>query len=174
VQVAEGALMEELSVPACASEPRGDGGLTVAEDPFGGGSIQSFGQRREHHGNLMGRGFQPVQGRVAPGSERRVASLAAKGLDLLGTAILAISNESVDVILCDAEVRTLRVGTSEAIGGYPLGGSPPAFHLTPGAYWRWCRSHHSRVGAAEATGGAVQRGAWLEVTVQWGACTPYL
>jgi hypothetical protein len=41
VEVAEAALMEDLSVSACASEPRGDGGLTVAEDPFGSGSIQS-------------------------------------------------------------------------------------------------------------------------------------
>jgi hypothetical protein len=35
VQVAETALMEKLSVPACAREPRGDSGLSVAEDPRG-------------------------------------------------------------------------------------------------------------------------------------------
>ena len=45
VQVAEAALMEERCMLACASEPGGDGGLTVAEDPFGGGNIQPFGQR---------------------------------------------------------------------------------------------------------------------------------
>ena len=38
LQVLEAARMEDLSVPACASEPRSDGGLTVAEDPFGSGS----------------------------------------------------------------------------------------------------------------------------------------
>ncbi len=37
VQVAEEALMEELSVPACPSEPGGDGGLTGAEDAFSSG-----------------------------------------------------------------------------------------------------------------------------------------
>jgi hypothetical protein len=45
MQVAEGVLMEELSVLTCASEPRRDGGLSVAEDPFGSGRVQPFGQR---------------------------------------------------------------------------------------------------------------------------------
>ena len=45
--------MEELSVLACPGEPPRDGGLTEAEDSFGGGRIQSFGQRREHHGDLL-------------------------------------------------------------------------------------------------------------------------
>jgi hypothetical protein len=39
--------MEQLSVLACPSEPPRDGGLTVAEDAFGGGSVQPFGQRGE-------------------------------------------------------------------------------------------------------------------------------
>jgi hypothetical protein len=38
--------MEELSVLACPSEPPRDGGLTVAEDSFGGGSVQPFGKPR--------------------------------------------------------------------------------------------------------------------------------
>src|SRR5215469_14497592 len=52
VQVAKEVLMEDLSVPACACEPSGDGGMTVAEGPFGG-SIQPLGQRREDYGNLV-------------------------------------------------------------------------------------------------------------------------
>ena len=39
VEAAKAALMEALSVPACASEPRADGGLMVTEDPFGGGTV---------------------------------------------------------------------------------------------------------------------------------------
>ena len=58
-----------------ASEPGGDGGLTVAENPFSRRRVQSFGQRGEHHGDVMGRGFQMVQGGVTPGSERRVTGL---------------------------------------------------------------------------------------------------
>ncbi len=45
VQMGEEALMQPLSMRARASQPRRDGGLAVAEDPFGSGSIQSFGQR---------------------------------------------------------------------------------------------------------------------------------
>src|SRR5215469_14918607 len=53
VKVAERVLVQGLSVFASASEPHGDGGLSVAEDPFGGGSIQAFGECREYHGNVM-------------------------------------------------------------------------------------------------------------------------
>src|SRR5437868_14605722 len=95
-EVAEGVLMEELCVLACASEPRGDGGLTVAEDPFSPGSIQPFSQRREHDGNLLGGGFQTIQRGVASGSERAVAGLTAKGLDVLSLAMLAVSHQSMD------------------------------------------------------------------------------
>ena len=45
VEMAEEALVQGVRVPACTSEPRRDGGLTGAEDPFGGGNIQPFGQR---------------------------------------------------------------------------------------------------------------------------------
>jgi len=44
VEIAEAALMEDLSVPACASEPGGDRRLTIAEDAFSLGSVQPFGE----------------------------------------------------------------------------------------------------------------------------------
>jgi len=91
LQVAETALMEDLSVYSCTSEPGGDGRLTVAEDPLGGGGVQSFGQRGEHHGDVMGRGFQMVQGGVTPGSESRVTGRTSKRLDALSLAMLAIT-----------------------------------------------------------------------------------
>jgi len=46
VQVAEAALMEELCVLACASEPGGNGGLSVAENPLSRRWVQPFSQRR--------------------------------------------------------------------------------------------------------------------------------
>ena len=48
VQMAEEALVQGMRVLACTSEPGRDGGLTKAEDPFGGGRIQPFSQGREH------------------------------------------------------------------------------------------------------------------------------
>ena len=134
VEVAEAALMEDLSMLSCTSEPGGDGRLTIAEDPLGGGSVQPFGQRGEHHGDLMGRGFQTVQGGVAPGSESGAAGLTAKRLDALGMAMLAIADQRVDVSISDAEVRALRIGTGVARGVYAFGCSPPAFHLAPGTH----------------------------------------
>ena len=86
---------------------------------------------------------------MATSGEGSAASLTAKGLDLLGTAMLAIPNQSVDVSVGDSEVRALLVGTGEAFGVHPLGGSPAAFDLTPGAYRRRSRSHTRRGGAHE-------------------------
>jgi hypothetical protein len=63
-----------------------------------------------------------------------MTGLAAKGLDLLGTAVLAIPNQRVNVSIGDPRVRALPIGTGETLGVHPLGCSPPAFHLTPGAY----------------------------------------
>ena len=57
MEVAEAVLVQDLCVFPRVSEPHGDGGLPVAEDPRGRGSIQSFSQRSEHHGDLLGRGF---------------------------------------------------------------------------------------------------------------------
>lgn len=104
--------MEELSVLACAGELRGDGGLPVAEDPFG--------QRCQHHCDLLGKGFQPVQRRVASSTERGAALLTAKGLDLR---------------IGDAEVLALLIGTGETLSIDAFGCSPTTFHLTPGTYW---------------------------------------
>jgi len=52
----------------------------------------------------MGRGFQTVQGRVASGTEGGVAGLAAKRLDPLSRAMLAIPDESMDLSIGNAEV----------------------------------------------------------------------
>jgi hypothetical protein len=129
----------ERSCRVCACSPArdrkaGDGGLSVAEDPFGSRKIQPFGQRREHHCDLVRGGFQTVQGSVAPGSERGMAGLTAERLDALSTTVLAIADQSVDVSIGDAEVRALLIGTGEARGVHPLGRSPPAFDLAPGTH----------------------------------------
>jgi hypothetical protein len=87
---AERVLVQRLSVRALAGQPRGDGRLPEAEDPWSLGRIQPFGNGREHHGDLLGRGFQTVERGMAPGSERGVASRTSKGLDALGLAMLTI------------------------------------------------------------------------------------
>ena len=161
-------LVQSLSVLASARQPGGDGGLPVAEDPLSGGRIQPFSEGSQHHGDLLRGSFQAVQRGMAPGSERGTASLAAQCLDALGMAMLAIPNESMNVSVCDAEVWTLVVRTGEANCVYPLGCSPAAFDLAPGAH-RWRRRLHTRrEGGGEVTGGAIPWGAWLEKSVDCG------
>jgi hypothetical protein len=141
LEMTEKVLVEGVSVLPSAGQPGGDRRLMVAEDPFCRRSIQTFGECREHRCDLVRGGFQTVQGSVAPSTERGAASRASKGLDLLGTTMLAIPNQRVDVSVGDSEVRALLIGTGEAFGVYPLRCSSAAFHLTPGAYGRRSRSH---------------------------------
>ncbi len=101
--------------------------MSKAEDPFGSRRIQPFGQCREHDGDVVIRGFQTVQGSVAPGSEGGAAGLTAKGLDALGMPMLAIADQSVNVRIGDAEVRALLIGTGIAVGVDPDGARPGDF-----------------------------------------------
>jgi hypothetical protein len=130
---AKRALVQGLCVLASTSQPDDDGGLSVAEDPFGDGRVQTFGQRREDHGDLLRRGFQSIQGSIASSTERAAAGLTTKGLDALGVTMLAIPDQGVDLRIGLA-VRALLIPTGVALGVYALGGSSAAFHLTPGAY----------------------------------------
>src|SRR5947209_7308970 len=158
-EMAEGALVQDLSMRALARQPRGDRGLTGAEDPRGLGRVQPFCQRREHPCDLMRRGFQTVERSVMSSAERGVASLTTERLDVLGLAMLAIANQRVDVSIGDAAVEAPSVGTSEALGVHALGSSPTAFHLTPGTHrqWRWPSTRRGSGG--ESTGGAIVRSA---------------
>ncbi len=153
VQMEEEALVQRVCVLACARYPGGDGGLTVAENPFGDRRVQPFGQRREHYGNLLRGGFQTVHRGVASGSEGGVASLTAKGLDALGLAMLAIPDQRVDVSIGDPAIRALPIGTGVALGLHSLRCSAATFHLTPGAYRS--RSSTQRGSGSETAGGAI-------------------
>jgi hypothetical protein len=93
-EVAKEALMQSLSVRALAGQPRDESGMTGAEDPLCSGRIQPTGSRRQHNSDLVRRGFQTVQGGVAPSTERGVASLTAKRLDPFSKTMLAIPKEA--------------------------------------------------------------------------------
>src|SRR6266704_3691013 len=152
----EEALVQIPGMLASTGQPGGDGDLSKAEDTLSSRRIQSFGQRRQHHCDLVRGGFQTKEGRVEPGSERSVAGLTAKGLDPLGTSMLAIPDQSTNVCVCDFKVGTLSVRTGEALGVHPLRCSPAAFHLSPGTHRQRRRLLFTRRGrGSETTGGAI-------------------
>ena len=170
--MAEKALVQGVRVPTSASQPRGDGGLSKAEDPFSSRRVQPFGQRREHYGDLISGSFQPVERRVAPGSERGAASLTAKRLDVLSLAVLAITNQRMNLSISNAEVQALLVGTGVPIGVDSLGCSRAAFDLAKGGVlvlalalqptreWRRDDRRSNRLGFV-ASGDVAARCAWL-------------
>jgi hypothetical protein len=134
--MAEKALVQDLCVPTSASQPRGDGGLSKAENPLGSRRVQPFGQCSEHQGDLVRGGFQTVQGGVMSSTKGGAAGLTTIRLNPLAMAMLAIANQGMNGNLCDPEVQTLLIRTGKAFGVYPFGGSSSAFHLTPGTYRR--------------------------------------
>jgi hypothetical protein len=52
-KMAAEALVQGVRVPACTREPPRNRGVSKAEDPFSRRRIQPFGQRREHHSDLL-------------------------------------------------------------------------------------------------------------------------
>jgi hypothetical protein len=79
----------------------------------------------------MGRGFQSVQGSIESGTEGGMAGLTAKGLDPLGTAMLAISHQSMDLRIGDPVVLARFVWASKALGHHAFGRSAPTLDLSP-------------------------------------------
>jgi hypothetical protein len=118
---------------------------------------------------VLGRGFQTIQRGVASRTERGSAGLRAKGLDALGLAMLAISDQRVDLSIGDPGVWALLVGTGETLGVYAFGSSSPAFHLAPGPHRKRQRSSTRRGNGGETASGAIVWAAGLEVTVEHGA-----
>src|SRR5437763_17131183 len=90
LEMAKEAFVQGLCMSPSASEPGDDGGLPVAKDPFGRRSVQSFGQCREDHGDLLGGSFQTVQGREVVSTGGGAATLTAQGLDARGVAMMGI------------------------------------------------------------------------------------
>jgi len=134
LEVAEIVRVKGLSVLASTREPGGDGGRPGAEDPRGRRRIQPFRKRREDHGDLLGRGFQPVQRGVESSTEGGATRLTTERLDALETAMLAIPDERVNLRIGVCEVGALRVGTGVTLGIDAFGSTSPAFDLAPGAY----------------------------------------
>ena len=168
VQIAEEAVTQGMSMLTCTSQPGGDGRLPIAEDPFGSGSVQSFGQRRQYHCDVMRRGFQTVEGGVEPGREGGAAGLTPKRLDRFSAAMLAIANQRVNLIIGDPAVPALWIGTSETFGVSAFGGSSAAFDLAPGLHRRRRWLHARRGRGGESTGGAIVWAAGREQTVEPG------
>jgi hypothetical protein len=163
VEVTENVFVQRLSVLARPGQPGGHGRLPNAEDPLCCRWVQPFGQRGQYHGDVRGRGFQTIQGRVAPGSERGVARLTPKCLNRFGLAMFAVPDQCMPVRVSVAEVPALLIGTGEAFGGYPLGRSAAAFDLTPGSrlpqalqptrQWRRVDRRGNRLACAASAGG---------------------
>jgi len=112
LEMAKEAFVQRLCMFSSASQPGGDGRLSVAEDPFGSRRVQPFGQRRQHYSDLVRGGFQTVQGSVAPGSERGMARLAAKGVK----RIIKLPVEPIKIAAFDSSLRCAlaRCGTQSA------------------------------------------------------------
>src|SRR5215469_4373460 len=123
---------------------------------------------REHHGDLMRRGYQAIQRGVASRTEGAVTGRTSESLDAFGLAMLAIANQRVDVSSGNAKVGTVSGGTGIALGLHSLGCSPAAFHFTPGTHRNRCWSGSRGGSGGQTTSRAIVWRAGLEQTLDHG------
>lgn len=134
----------------------------MSEDPHGGAHTQAFGQGAEHFPNATSRGLEPIQDRPVPDAELRVAGLDLEIPNIFLATVAAVANESVDLVIGDALVQAVGVGTGIPSGRDPLLAerATRAFdlriRLERGRCWRAVRL------ARDATRWAVVRGARFE------------
>jgi hypothetical protein len=163
--------MEELSVLACASQPRGAGGLTGALRPVGPRKHPDLRPVQRAPWRSGARKCSDGTGGVAPSTEGGAASRASKGLDVLGTARLAIPDKRVDGSSGDPEGGALLSGTGQACGGYPSGGLPGG--LSPHARGVLGQRQVSHL-RSRGHRWAIKRGAGFEKMVDHRASSPCL
>src|SRR5260370_33897869 len=111
LEMAKEAFVQGLCMFPSTSQPGGDGRLSVVKDPFGSGRVQPFGQRREHDCDLLGGGFQTIQGSLTSSTELGAAGLPAKRLDAVSMRMDAISDQGIASSVSDATGPALRVAT---------------------------------------------------------------
>ena len=96
VELLEEAVVQGRAVCASPRQPSRDGGVAMPEHPHGGGDREPFGQRRQHFGNPLGCGFEPVERRIAARAEGRPTGLAAQGLDSFALPMRAVTDQGMD------------------------------------------------------------------------------
>jgi hypothetical protein len=121
-------------VLASPREPGHDGGVAMPEHAHRGGDRESFGQRRQHFANSLGRGFEAIQRGIAAGAEGGITGGAAQRLSALAPSVRTVTNERVDLRIGEKIVRTRAVGAREARGVDPPHRATATFHLPPGRH----------------------------------------
>src|SRR6266540_6459835 len=104
----------------------------MAEHPHGSGHAQPFSECRQHFGNPVGSGFEPIERRIAARAEGRATCLATQGLSSFVLPMRAVTEEGMDLCISDLIVETGAIGTGKPLGQNAFGSAAPAFAFAPG------------------------------------------
>jgi hypothetical protein len=83
----------------------------VSEDPHRSAHTQAFGQGAEDFTYATGRGLEAIQDRAITDAEFCPTGLALEVLDIFLATVAAAADETVDLFIGDAIVKTAGVGT---------------------------------------------------------------
>lgn len=83
----------------------------MPEDPHRGADTQAFGQSTQDFPHATRRGFEAVQDRAAADAEFGLAGLALEVLDVCLATEATVADEGVDLVIRDAVVQAVGVGT---------------------------------------------------------------
>ncbi len=149
---------------ASSREPCSDCEFTISENPHGGPDTQAFGQGAQDFPHATGRRFEAVQDGAVADAELGLAGLALEVLDVFSPTVAATADGGVDLVIGDAEVRTVGVGTGVPGCCYPFPATTRAFYLRICLREYRC-GQEARMGGA--TSGTIVRSARFEWTWCW-------
>ena len=112
-----------------ACEPGADREFTVSEHPHGSANAQAFGQGAEDFTHATRRRFEAVQDRAVADAEFCLAGLALEISDVFSAAVAATADEGVHLIIGDAVVLAVGVGTGIPSRRDPFPAATRAFDL---------------------------------------------
>src|SRR5829696_826353 len=116
--------MQPVRVPGRPRLPPGDRPLAVAEDAHRRRDIEPFRQGAQDLADARWRRLEPVERRAAARADLGAARLAAKVLDAVSRAVVAVADQGMDALVRDAVVRAGGRWTGIARGRAALRGAP--------------------------------------------------
>lgn len=118
-EICEAGVVKASAVGSHAFEPACEGGIGAACVADQDGDIEAFSQEPQNHFDLLRWGFEVVKGGAFAAREGVVTPLALEVLDVVRAAF-AIADQSMDVLIGDAEVFTGGVQAGQSLGGKGL------------------------------------------------------
>ena len=101
----------------------------MSENPHGSTHTQAFSQGAEHFPDATSRGLESIQDRAVADAEFGLAGLALEVPDVFVATVAGAADEGVDLVIGDAVIEAVAVGTGVPSCRNPFPAATRAFDL---------------------------------------------